>query len=206
MRGVRVAEAQSYASIEKIAAKTRETLVPDLDVDVPIPGMRLFESLGKFRINAHKRERKIMYAVEGELGFGVEALTRYEAANDTFFVVLGNDTYDALETNRGGRPDFTLHHEIGHLVLHPEELIKHAAMPHHRAMLRAADYPKYHDSEWQADAFAGAFAMPADGLARLERRGKLTTGAVRATFKVSGSAAETRIRIYEQYNLGRRSA
>ena len=61
------------------------------------------------------------------------------------------------------------------------------------------DHPAYLDTEWQANAFAGAFAMPAKGLVGIERtKNKLSPELLADTFGVSLDAASTRLNVFSQ--------
>jgi hypothetical protein len=194
LRGIRVTTGQSYKNLEAIAAKIRRVLAPGIDVDQALPAFKVFQFLGQFTIRAGGVSRRVRYAVQDGLGYGVEALTRYDREADAFDVVLDGRTYDAVESTGEGRCLFTLPHEIGHLVLHKEELLKLATIPHHRALMRGAgEHKPCFDSEWQANNFSAPFAMPAEGLARLEARGMLNAFVVQATFKVSAEAAAFRV-------------
>jgi hypothetical protein len=197
VRGLRVKEGRSYGRIERDAFSTRKHVLSNVALDEALPVHRLFESLGRLQVMASGRYRRVQYVVEEGLGYGVEALTRYNREDDVFEVVLDPTTYDAIERGDEGRSIFTVPHEVGHLVLHPEECFELATIPHHRAMLRA-QHKIFFDSEWQANVFAAALTMPAGGLAILESRGLLSPEIVRATYKVSAQAAAIRVAVYLQ--------
>lgn len=196
VRGLCVKQGQSHLKLEQIAYNVRRKILPDLKVDQALPLHRLFEGLGPFHVTAAGKPRRVRYVVEDGLGYGVEALTRYVRDDDAFEVVLDPNTYEAVEREEEGRAFFTLPHEIGHLVLHPEECFELATIPHHRAMLRA-QHKVFFDSEWQANVFGAALAMPAGGLAILEAKGQLTPSAVQTMFKVSAQAAAIRVEAFK---------
>jgi len=198
-RGLRMKNPQGYRSLESIALSMRKQLAPEIDVDEALPLHDVFQRLGRMSVVVGGKARPVRYVVEEGLGYGVEALTRYDRDEDAFDVVLNGRTYDAVERDLPGRPYFTLPHEIGHLVLHTEELIELAIIPHHRALMRGGgEHRPFLDSEWQANGHGAAFAMPAAGLARLDDRGMLTPENVQATFKVSPKAAEIRISVFRE--------
>ena len=81
---------------------------------------------------------------------------------------------------KGIRAGYFVAHELGHCVLHSGQLVRLAQMPtdqqaaFHRASGRIA-HKAFEDTEWQANAFAGALLMPAAGLAAFEREsGRVT--------------------------------
>ena len=102
---------------------------------------------------------------------------------------------------RNPRAGYFVAHELGHVVLHPDQLVRLAEMPtnqqtsFHRGR---ADHKPYEDTEWQANAFASALLMPAAGLQGLEdRSGWLTTSLIAARFGVSVEAAGYRLELYQ---------
>ena len=99
------------------------------------------------------------------------------------------------------RARFSLSHEVGHVVLHPGELIRLSRIPHREAALArgaSAPYPVYQDTEWQANAFSAALLMPAQGLYALEQQGVLTSVTIQERFQVSSAAAAIRLKNYQQ--------
>ena len=187
---------RSYANIERMAALARAALVPGKESTEALPGVMLFEQLDNYRIG----HRMLLDYQVKPLPAEVEALTQYEPSGGKIIVTLSTETYSALECeNRRAR--ITLSHEIGHVVLHSDLLMKLAEIPHREAALRRGNWPKfpvYKDTEWQAYAFASALLAPAEGLAILEGRGRLSSTVVSETFEMSGRAATVRLRVYEQ--------
>ena len=62
------------------------------------------------------------------------------------------------------------------------------------ALHREKEYPRYFDSEWQANAFAAALLMPAVGVRALEEKfGYLSDDLIADHFHVSLEAAGYRI-------------
>ena len=142
----------------------------------------------------------IVYEVKTDSLASVEALTRYDKNSKEIIITLLESTYKNLERD-DRRARFTLSHEIAHPVLHLSLLIQLSNIPHRQAALfrgELAQHPSYLDTEWQADAFAAAFLMPAQGLAILEKLGILSLRTIERRFKVSGSAAEIRLKIFNQ--------
>ncbi|WP_162235309.1 ImmA/IrrE family metallo-endopeptidase [Sphingomonas sp. Leaf10] len=75
------------------------------------------------------------------------------------------------------RYQFTLAHELGHLLLHTGRRVE---------LARGAVKP-YRDPEWQADCFAAAFLAPADSVRRC-----LSADEISARFKITKAAATVR--------------
>lgn len=189
----------SYGQIETIAWSVRSALLPKLSETGAVPGVTLFESLD--RISVERRDGSTIplnYGV-GRLPGNFEAWTRHDAGRGEILIVLDEMTYGRL---RGSNPRalFTLAHEIGHAVLHVDDLVRLSRMAHdisRPATGAALDHEIFRDTEFHANAFAAAFLMPAVGLAVLERRAqRLTTELIRDTFHVSPSAAEIRRDVY----------
>jgi hypothetical protein len=78
---------------------------------------------------------------------------------------------------RAARPQFTLAHELGHLLLH-------CGKPFH---LARGEVKAYASPEWQADTFAGAFLSPADEVKKC-----LSVDEIAARFAISKAAANVR--------------
>ena len=187
---------RSYAEIEGIAAQARSALVSDREPTEALPGVILFEQLDGYCLG---HGVSIDYQVK-PLPTGVEALTKYEPDEREMVITLATETYQALEEEER-RARLTLGHEIGHTALHYDLLIKLAEIPHREASLMRGNWPEfplYRDSEWQADAFASALLAPAEGLAILEKRSRLSSMRISETFGMSRKAAEVRLRVYSQ--------
>lgn len=82
--------------------------------------------------------------------------------------------YDALfeDLSKTVRARSTLAHELGHAVLHAEEVRAGRHRPHALALRRAlrSDLRPFEDSEWQAHAFAGMLLVPPTALSKLHRK------------------------------------
>lgn len=185
--------AMSYYKIECNALNARRQLAPQVALEAAPESVALFENLDRWRIPTSKGIIRLSYGVV-ELPLGVEARARYEQDTSTIAVELSPTAYANLE-NHQGRARHTLHHEIGHVVLHTEQLLRIAVIPHAEAeMARTSTHQFCEDTEWQADAFAAAFAMPAQGLLVLEQRnGTLTIDMVVEAMQVSMEAASHRL-------------
>ena len=84
----------------------------------------------------------------------------------------------------------------------PDQLVRLAQMPKaQQAALhlggQEVTHEAYQDTEWQANAFAGALLIPARGLLILERkRGELSPDIITEHFHVSAEAAGYRLELY----------
>jgi|SRR5437867_2993858 len=195
-RGYPADRARSYRKIEKEAAEVRRVINPD---PLALPGVGLFEALEDYSVEAGTHTISLSYAVQ-PLPPNIEATTQYENANNQIVITLSPETYHALE-EEDPRARFTLSHEIGHATMHTAELVRLSTIPHAIAVLARGNgkHPVYRDTEWQSDAFAGAFLMPADRLDELFRVGRLTERELHRRFNVSAQAAQTRISIFLRF-------
>lgn len=206
-RGIDTGHPLSYADIEHRAMAFRNLTSLNggpLPVDARFPAVRAFE-----RLRTLQRQDPSLFHVAVPLDYAVQdaphssvmAWTTYE--DGKFVITVTTETYAGLES---GDPTalFSFGHEIGHVDLHPDILMKFAKLPHLQGALRrgAPPHPSFRDSEWQANAFSAALLMPAAGLAILERQGRLTIDDVRRVYGVSFKAADYRINTYR----GRRAA
>jgi hypothetical protein len=196
-RGVAASRPQSYTSLERIAAHVRGRLLPGRSDVEPVPGLQLFERLDEYRVNVGGSTLPLQYAVE-ELPAGIEAQAHYSMEEGAIVVALAEGTYDDLRAGTG-RALFTVAHEIGHAVLHPNELVgRRIANVNPRALHRGAvgGHKAFMDTEWQANGFSAAMLMPATGLLKLERAGHLDARTVSRVYLVSLQAAELRLKVF----------
>ena len=101
---------------------------------------------------------------------------------DKSFMEIREDVYLAA-TNGDRRAQFTLAHELGHLILH-------SGIDKQLSFARSGTEHKiYEDSEWQADTFASEFLMPFDAAVKCKNAEEIYD-----EFGVSISAAEVRFR------------
>jgi Zn-dependent peptidase ImmA (M78 family) len=99
---------------------------------------------------------------------------------DKYLIEIREDVYDAA-TDGDRRAQFTLAHEVGHLVLHAglDKSVRFARS--------STEHKIYEDSEWQADVFAAEFLMPYETAVLCKRADEISE-----KFEVSQSAAKTR--------------
>ena len=202
--GVRADKARSYFEIEKIAFRVRQELLPTLPITDAVPGVLLFDDyLLNYPISTQFGPIPVDCSIDKTI-VGGEAQSSYCRERHTFLITLSEESYDDLE-NGGARARFTLAHELGHVVLHPHELLRLSSVPHSiAAYYRGEHQPHkiFYDTEWQADSFAGAFLMPASGIHDLVGERLLSDNIFRTlsasmrvadNFDVSESAARTRL-------------
>lgn len=99
---------------------------------------------------------------------------------DKHAIYIREDVYLAA-TNEDRRAQFTLAHELGHLVMHGN-LGKSSSYARN-----SLGHQVFEDSEWQADTFASEFLMP-----YTEAKMCINSTEIYEKFGVSKSAAETR--------------
>lgn len=193
-KGIKVAVPRSYAKIEELAAFWRVGLLPDLAWTDGVDAHALFDALDRRPIRLPGGVPAQLSMEVQPLPAALEAYTLYDSGRSRLRVVLSESTYASLEQG-DPRAAFTLLHELGHVVMHKVELVKLQSMPHPERVLarQVATHKIYEDSEWQADAFASAFLMPALGLQRVADDGRITVAALQKRYQVSGQAAGCRI-------------
>lgn len=196
LTGVRADHSYSYRELEKTATHVRQQL--NISPYEAIDPLKLFEGLDDITIS-RRSERPIplrhgVISLEDSEGY-----TKYDRERGVLEVLASEQTYEWLEQSYP-RATYFVAHELGHCVLHTEQLVRLALTPPtrleglHRG--KAAHKP-YQDTEWQANGFAGALLMPAVGLLALEREvGSLTASTVSELFSVSNEAAGYRIDLY----------
>ena len=184
--GVRADCGYSYRKLEKIAAYVRDLL--DYSPTEAINTLLLFDGLD------------IGSVIELN---GSEGFAKYDSDRRVIEILASPETYDWLEKGhpRGG---FFVAHELGHCLLHTDQLVRLAQMPKaqqaalHRGGQEVA-HEAYQDTEWQANAFAGALLMPARGLLILEQEhGELSLAIIAEHFHVSTEAASYRLELYNE--------
>ena len=166
--GVRADRGYSYRKLEKVAAYVRDLL--DYSPTEAINTLLLFDGLDIEVQDGTGRDIPIHGAVIGLNGS--EGYAKYDSDRRAIEILASPETYDWLETGhpRGG---FFVAHELGHCLLHTNQLVRLAQMPKAKqaALHRGGEeigHETYRDTEWQANAFAGALLMPARGLLILE--------------------------------------
>lgn len=126
------------------------------------------------------------FYVSEELGAAVDGLTSPLDKE----LILSAATFDQLPT--GGRALFTAAHEVGHVLLHADQVRERFANGLDTVLHRKANLKAYEDPEWQANTFAAALLMPLPAVQKLMRLGE-SIGDVANIFKVSHSAAQIRV-------------
>ena len=195
---MRADRAYSYSKLEASAAYVRQHL--NVSPEQAIEPLRLFEDLHK--ISLQRANRKPL-----PLGYGVVALedsegyARYDDARDVIEILASEQTYEWLKQGHP-RGAYFVAHELGHCILHTDQLVRLAKMPtkQQAAFHRGRqDHEAYYDTEWQANAFASALLMPARGIASIERVDrKLSVSLIVKRFGVSREAAGYRLELYSK--------
>jgi Zn-dependent peptidase ImmA (M78 family) len=197
LSGVRADHKYSYRELEKVAAHVREQL--KFEPGQAIDALRLFEDLHHIQIGTTGTPiplRSGVIDLEDSEGY-----TRYDFNKRVIEILASAQTYDWLE-DRHPRAGYFVGHELGHSVLHTGQLVRLAMMPHqqqqsfHRGR---RDHKPFEDTEWQANAFAGALLMPARGIVALERQHRvITVSTLVEQFGVSREAAGYRLDLFEK--------
>lgn len=189
----------SYSVIERFAIRARNALLPRDGISSAVPGIDVFESLNELEICAGAQTLRVNYAVN-DLPTGIEGMSTFDTEREEILVTLDLRTYMGLVEGIP-RALFCLCHELGHVCVHTVKLVELSNIPHEVMAMNKGGLPPhraYEDTEWQANAFASAFAMPAIGLAELERaRGVLTAQTVANQFNVSFDAARIRLDCFQ---------
>lgn len=198
LTGVRADRPSSYRKLEAVAKSVRKCL--RFPMERAIDPLFLFENVDEITIRRHNGAtvplRSGVTALEGSEGY-----TRYDDRRNFLEILASDRTYEWLET-RHHRGVYFVAHELGHCILHADQLIRLARLP---ARQQAAfhrnreSHRPLEDTEWQANAFAAALLMPASGLAELEREtGRLTPSLISRRFRTSSEAAGYRLTSYRK--------
>ena len=197
LSGVRADRGYSYRKLEKIGSYVRDQL--DCSPTEAINTLLLFDGLDIEVQDGTDRDIPIRGSVI-ELKDS-EGYTKYDRDRRVIEMLASPKTYEWLEKGypRGG---YFVAHELGHCLLHTAQLVRLAQMPKaqlaafHRGGQEVA-HEAYQDTEWQANAFAGALLMPARGLLILEQEhGELSPAIIAEHFHVSDEAAGYRLELY----------
>ena len=198
LSGVRADHKSSYHKLETCAAYVREQL--KLLPDQAINPLQLFEDL--HLVSIRQGNGKIIPLSGGVVSLeDSEGYTRYHRRKHIIEILAAETTYHRLEEGHP-RAGYFVAHELGHCILHTDHLVRLAQMPTNQqaAFHRGKEGHKvYEDTEWQANAFASALLMPAQGLAALERDyGRITASIIVDQFGVSWEAAGYRVGLYAE--------
>ena len=195
--GVRADRGYSYERLEKIAAYVRDRL--GHSSTEAINTLLLFDGLD-IEVRDGTGQDIPLHGSVIEIN-GSEGYAKYDRDRCVIEILASPETYDWLEKGhpRGG---FFVAHELGHCLLHTDQLVRLAQMPkvQQAALHRGGQevgHKTYQDTEWQANAFAGALLMPAQGLLILEQEhGELSPDTITEHFQVSAEAAGYRLELY----------
>jgi antitoxin HicB len=137
--------------------------------------------------------------VQADADLREEAVSEYRRG--TIAVRLRSDVWDGAKAGNA-RFRFTVAHEIAHVILHRNDLVRHRGCAFRDVVTPTeklpSDVPIYCSPEWQANAWAGAFLMPLEGVRSYLRRlrkecREFTQEAFAADFQVSLQAASIRL-------------
>ena len=197
LSGVRADRGYSYQRLEKIAANVRDRL--DCSATEAISTLQLFDGLAITVQDGAGQNIPVRGSVI-ELNDS-EGLSRYDRDRQVIEILASPKTYKWLE-ERYPRGGYFVAHELGHCLLHTDQLVRLAQMPkaQQAALHRGGQvvgHKTYQDTEWQANAFASALLMPACGLLALEQKfNGLSPVIVAEQFGVSSEAASYRLHLY----------
>lgn len=195
---------RSHADCQQEAAAVRRGL--GFAADAQIDAGKLFESLHKYRLRCQHGHVELSWGVDN-LPAGVEAHTRYDEERKRIVVTLSVETYEALQQPGSARAAFTLAHEIGHAVMHADQLVRLVEFKHDFGLAGlnrgAPNHAVWEDTEFQADSFAGSLLVPAEAV-----RAKIQASAGRPTSKLSAMVADNRIatELAEEFGVSLRCA
>jgi len=203
LSGVRADRGYSYLNLERFAAHVREQLkfLPTAAIDP----LRLFEGLDDISVRDGTGRviplRGNVINLEDSEGF-----TKYDGDRGIIDVLASAQTYEWLEQEYP-RAGYFVAHELGHCLLHTDQLVRLARMPtaEQAAFHRGGQVTKheaYRDTEWQANAFASALLMPARGLLGLEQKySGLSPIDIAEHYRVSTEAAGYRLELYSKRRI-----
>lgn len=196
--GVRADQGASYQKLEALASHVRKQLsfAPDAAIDP----LRLFEDLHEISIRQGGGQliplRSGVVALEDSEGYA-----RYDRGRKLIEILASERIYEWLERGHP-RASYFVAHELGHCVLHTDQLIRLAQMPTNQQAALHRDrvgHKPFQDTEWQANAFASALLMPARGIASLEQRyGSVSAELIVDQFGVSREAAGYRLILFNE--------
>ncbi len=177
-------------AIAKIANEFLERHYPNLlELPSPFPVLKFCDEVLMDSYGIEFAIAELPPPIEGRFQGGVLAIS--------------NQTYEGLLRN-DGRARFTAAHEIGHAVLHAQQMSQLSKESLEVSLFRRGSIPAFLDPEWQADEFAANVLMPASVVERLSTGVRVHARLVAAicrTMAVSRSAAKTRLHKLEKAGL-----
>lgn len=184
---------RSRNSIDVEAARCRNLL--GFGPTERITGERLLRALSNLKVG----KWRVSYEVT-DLQPGVLGESSFDERFGEFVIRLTPETYDQVMDD-DPRALFTVLHELGHLELHPNELIRLSRLPaSHRDQAfqrgKADRIPAYKNVEWQANSFAASFLMPLAALDRFQLEQRLDVQTLTRELGVSFTSARYRINDY----------
>ena len=197
LSGVRADRGYSYQRLEKIATYVRNQL--SCSPTEALNALRLFDCLD---ITVRDRTGQEFPVRGGVIELNdSEGFSKYDSGRRMIEILASPKTYDWL-TKGYPRGSYFVAHELGHCLLHTDQLVRLAQMPkaQQAALHRGGQvvaHETYQDTEWQANAFASALLMPALGLLALEQKcEELSPTIIAEHFRVSDQAASYRLDLY----------
>ena len=183
-------EPRSYREIEGIAERLVDKVFwSHAELGQAIPVTRFFD------LHPSVDQRRLKLSVMDQLEDGCAMHTQ---ADDAFVVALRPEVWDRARFGEG-RDRFTVAHELGHIFLHGDRLLKPGARFFRDSNCSAPQrmppgVPVYRSPEWQASVFASCMLMP--------------TRSARAYFKVAATLEEhpSILDIAKHFRLSRQAA
>lgn len=201
VRGYKADEPSSYAKLSKRAAQLRTALAPGVGSLNKMPGVELFERLDEVPVTAAGRKYEIEIGVNGRLASDELGRTAFNRDQQCFELELSEETYTRLSVEDWGRARFSLYHEIAHLELHANLILRMGYIPHDApGLLRGSrsGHKVFWDTEWQADGLAGFLLCPTEGLAQLKVQGRLNYLTISRVYGMSYEAAKIRAGLFRR--------
>src|ERR1700674_60538 len=122
LSGVRADQRHSYSSLEKIAMRIRKNL--NYPTGNAIKALDLFENLHKVAIKM--RDGRLIRLEGGVVSLeDSEGQTRYSRRKNVMEILASEQTYGWLEIGHP-RAGYFVAHELGHCILHTDQLVRYA--------------------------------------------------------------------------------
>ena len=166
-RGIDAGQPSDTVGLESQALGLRQALC--YGVMEVINGREFYNRIQEYSVNVAGKSHRVRFR-RCPLPPGIEARAKFNPESDDYEIALTEQTCHFLQTGYP-RGTWTIVHEAGgHLVLHAVLLQKLRQMPIQSidALYCGAPHKPYVDTEWQADAFTGAFLMPAPAIQKLK--------------------------------------